>query len=71
MDEETLLAHRDAWGREPAPSRAALTRLTAEESELCDVLGNDRFGLAVRLEQELVRWDWAVERLQGEPRPAR
>ena len=32
MDEETLLAHRDVWGSEPAPSRAALGRLTAEES---------------------------------------
>ena len=30
MDEETLLAHRNAWGTEPLPSRAPLTRLTAE-----------------------------------------
>ncbi|MHA7224224.1 Wadjet anti-phage system protein JetD domain-containing protein [Arthrobacter sp. RHLT1-20] len=71
MDEKTLLAHRDAWGREPAPSRAALGRLTAGESALYDALGRDTFGPSVRLEQELVRWDWAVERLRGEPRPAR
>ena len=69
MDEETLLAHRDAWGTEPTPSRAALTRLTAEESALYDALGGDRYGQSVRLEQELIRWDWAVERLRGEPRP--
>ena len=65
MDEETLLAHRDAWGSEPSPSRAALTRLTAEESALYEALGNDTYGSAVRLEQELIRWDWALERLAG------
>ena len=63
MDEETLLAHRDAWGQEPAPSRAALTRLSAEESMLYKALGNDTYGPAVRLEQELIGWDWALERL--------
>ena len=60
MDEATLLAHRDVWGSEPAPSRAALTRLTAEESAVYEALGSDAFGKAVRLEQELIRWDWAL-----------
>jgi hypothetical protein len=64
MDEETLLAHKDAWGAEPAPSRAALTRLSAEESALYEALGNDRYGPSVRLEQELIRWGWALERLK-------
>lgn len=64
MDEETLLAHKDAWGAEPAPSRAALTRLSAEESALYEALGNDRYGPSVRLEQELINWDWALERLK-------
>lgn len=63
MDEATLLAHRDAWGSEPSPSMAALTRLTAEESALYEALGNDTYGPAVRLEQELIRWDWALERI--------
>ena len=63
MDEETLLAHRDAWGTEPSPSRAALTRLTPEEAALHEVLGNDKYGPAVRLEQELINWDWALDRL--------
>jgi len=65
MDEATLLAHRDAWGREPSPSRAALTRLAADEAALYKALGNDTYGPAVRLEQELIRWDWARERLLG------
>ncbi|WP_426976389.1 Wadjet anti-phage system protein JetD domain-containing protein [Pseudarthrobacter sp. O4] len=63
MDEATLLAHCDAWGSEPSPSRAALTRLTDEESIVYKSLGNDDYGSAVRLEQELIRWDWALERL--------
>jgi hypothetical protein len=63
MDEATLLAHRDAWGREPSPSRAMLSRLTAEESALYEALGSDAYGSSVRLEQELIRWDWALERL--------
>lgn len=65
MDEETLLTHREAWGREPSPSRAALTRLTPEESALYEALGDDSYGSAVRLEQELIRWDWALGRLAG------
>lgn len=63
MDEATLLAHRGAWGGEPAPSRAALTRLTAEEAALYEALGNNSFGQSVRLEQELILWDWALGRL--------
>ncbi|WP_457966117.1 DUF2220 family protein [Arthrobacter sp. D1-29] len=65
MDEETLLEHRDVWGREPSPSRAALSRLTAEESALYEALGRDSYGPSVRLEQELIRWDWALARLAG------
>ena len=30
---------------------------------LYEALGSDRYAPSVRLEQELVRWDWAVERL--------
>ncbi|MFE5836661.1 Wadjet anti-phage system protein JetD domain-containing protein [Arthrobacter sp. NPDC056493] len=63
MDEDTLLAHREAWGTEPSPSRAVLSRLTEEEAALYEALGNDAYGPSVRLEQELIRWDWALERL--------
>ncbi|MDV2977803.1 Wadjet anti-phage system protein JetD domain-containing protein [Pseudarthrobacter oxydans] len=65
MDEATLLAHRDVWGSEPAPSTAALDRLTAGEAALYEKLQNDAHGRAVRLEQELIRWDWALARLLG------
>lgn len=63
MDEATLLEHRDVWGNEPQPSTAALTRLTEEESALYQALGNHTFGPAVRLEQELIRWEWAQQKL--------
>lgn len=63
MDEATLLEHRDVWGNEPSPSRAALARLTGQESALYTALGNGTYGPAVRLEQELVRWDWAQQRI--------
>ena len=65
MDEATLLAHREAWGVEMSPSRALLMRLTAQEAEVYESLGNNRYGNGVRLEQELIRWDWALGRLGG------
>jgi hypothetical protein len=63
MDEATLLAHREAWSVEVSPARAQLGRLTAEEAEVYESLGNNRYGSGVRLEQELIRWDWALERI--------
>jgi hypothetical protein len=68
MDEATLLAHRDVWGTEPSPSKSGLTRLTADEAGLYESLVKDTYGPAVRLEQELIRWAWALERLAAGPR---
>jgi hypothetical protein len=59
MDRETLLAHRDRWGREDSPTAARLDRLTDAESALYSDLVSDRFGPAVRLEQERIDWAWA------------
>lgn len=66
MDRETLLAHRDRWVPERSPTRARLDRLTAEERELFGDLVSDRLGDRVRLEQERVDWEWAVQRLPYE-----
>ncbi|GAB3614253.1 hypothetical protein GCM10027415_25930 [Humibacter ginsengisoli] len=63
MDRNTLLAHRERWVIEPAPSDAALSRLTPTEHSLYEDLVSDRFGASVRLEQERVGWEWALERL--------
>ena len=63
MDQETLLANKDVWGTEPASSRAALARLTSAEAALYAALVSGTFGAGVRLEQELINWDWALGRL--------
>ncbi|HKT56566.1 MAG TPA: Wadjet anti-phage system protein JetD domain-containing protein [Microbacterium sp.] len=63
MDRETLLRHRARWVAEGTPTNAALPRLDAAEQSLYDDLVTDRFGPAVRLEQERIDWEWALERL--------
>lgn len=63
MDRETLLAHRDRWVIEPAPTRARLRRLTPDEADLYDDIVSDRLGHRVRLEQERIDWSWAIQRL--------
>lgn len=63
MDSETLVRHRERWGREPAPTAARLDRLGADEAALyCDLV-SDRLGEAVRLEQERIDWAWVLARL--------
>ena len=66
MDRDTLLAHRDRWGREPRPTAARLDRLTLEERALYRELVEDRHGDCVRLEQERLDWRWVLERLTYE-----
>ncbi|MFT4234311.1 MAG: DUF2220 family protein [Microbacterium sp.] len=63
MDRETLLAHEDRWGSEPKPTNAALRHLTATEHALYSDLVTDRYGTAIRLEQERIDWAWALARL--------
>ncbi|WP_375544345.1 Wadjet anti-phage system protein JetD domain-containing protein [Dietzia cercidiphylli] len=63
MDAETLHAHRDRWGRENAPTSAALGRLSAKEAAVYDDLVSDRFGDQVRLEQERINWAWTLDQL--------
>lgn len=66
MDRETLVQHRDRWGREPAPTAARLDRLDADETALYSDLVSDRLGEAVRLEQERLDWAWVEGRLPYE-----
>ncbi len=55
MDEATLLAHRGQWVSEPSPTNRPLPNLTEAEAALYGDLVEDRFGPAIRLEQERVR----------------
>lgn len=63
MDRETLLAHRDRWVTEDRPARSALTRLSADEQGLYAELVEGGLGERVRLEQERIDWQWALQRL--------
>jgi hypothetical protein len=63
MNRETLLAHRERWGTEPAPTTAALNRLTDAESSLYADLVTDRYAPGLRLEQERIDWAWVERRL--------
>ncbi|MGD8202352.1 Wadjet anti-phage system protein JetD domain-containing protein [Ornithinimicrobium sp. W1679] len=58
MDRQTLLEHRDRWGREPSPTSARLDRLTQPEAGLYADLVSDTFAERVRLEQERIDWAW-------------
>jgi len=64
MDEATLFAHRDLWGREKDQHAAAeLPLLTNTEQMLFQSLKNNSLGQHVRLEQERIRWDKAWDAL--------
>jgi hypothetical protein len=54
MDRATLLAHRDQWVTEPAPTTAALGFLNPEERSVYQDLVTAEFAPAVRLEQERI-----------------
>lgn len=56
MDKDTLEAHRDLWGQEDEIKRflGGLANLTGPEQALFTDLKSDRFGYAVRLEQERI-----------------
>jgi len=56
MDQQTLLAHPRQWVTEPSPTNRPLQSLTAPEEALYRDLIEDRYALAVRLEQERVRF---------------
>ena len=58
MDRATLLAHRDRWGRESKPTRAALSGLTDAERAIYADLVEDVYAPALRLEQERLDWSW-------------
>lgn len=67
MDAETLFEHRPLWGKEPSEKRfaGALSNLTPEEQDLYAALRDNRFGSAVRLEQERIAFSWLLRALQS------
>ncbi len=65
MDRATLLSHRALWVAEAERCDKALTRLSAEESEVYDELRFDRVGTRVRLEQERIAFDQVESAVAG------
>ena len=63
MDHQTLLAHPRQWVTEPSPTNRMLTNLNHAEEALYHDLIEDRYGHAVRLEQERVRFSWLQKAL--------
>lgn len=64
MDEVTLLSNRDLWGEEDTQFQAAeLPNLTPSERDLYCGLKEHRMN--VRLEQERIAWELAVDILEG------
>lgn len=64
MDHDTLLTHRDQFVSEPSPTTAPQPHLTEAEQALYRDLIEDRFGQAIRLEQERIRFSALREALQ-------
>ncbi len=64
MDHATLLAHPDQRVTEPSPTSEPLPYLTEAERSIYDDLIEDRFGPAVRLEQERIRFSLLKQALR-------
>ncbi len=74
MDQATLLAHQQFWGREDKPQRRELTRLSDEENALYQDLINNRWGQQLRLEQERIGYPYlnsALQKRAGAVEPSR
>lgn len=64
MDEATLLEHENLWGKdEKSKGKKDLPFLTEEEKKLYDDLCTDRWKQKLRLEQEHISWEYALQRL--------
>lgn len=61
MDEATLLAHDDLWVAEPKPATGTFVNLTGTELRALERL---RAEGSVRLEQERIPWETALNRLR-------
>jgi hypothetical protein len=67
MDRETLLAHPDQYVSEPEPTAGPQPHLTEAEGAMYRDLIEDRYGPAVRLEQERVRFSLLHRALRQQP----
>jgi hypothetical protein len=65
MDRETLITHAALWVVETDRHPGLLSRLTADEHAMYDLLRGDRLGDRVRLEQERISFRWLEQALRA------
>jgi len=65
MDSDTLLAHESFWTNESKPANRVLPRLSESETTLYRELVENRYGTGVRLEQELIDYQFVLSRLRA------
>jgi hypothetical protein len=58
MDQATLMQHESIWGVEPDQFKGDLTRLSAPENVVYNLLRDNRLRPNVRLEQEHIGFGW-------------
>ena len=68
MDEATLLAFKDLWGREKKPAAPELAHLTETEQQLYRALREGEYK-QVRLEQERIAWNIAWQHVTSAMSP--
>ncbi len=61
MDRETLMAHQSLWGQESKPTRRSLNHLNQGELDVYELLVENVFSNAVRLEQERIAYPWVMK----------
>lgn len=64
MDEATVRIHESLWGEEGSPVMHDLPRLTPSEQSVYDMLRQNRFAPALRLEQERISFPWVESALR-------
>lgn len=66
MDKETLTAHRESWVQEGEGKRftGKLSSLHEDETKLFEDLKSNKYGINVRLEQELIGYDFLLKNLK-------
>ena len=58
MDKDTLMMHQALWGHEPDQARQDLAWLNADEQAVYDDLRDNRIRANLRLEQEMIGFNW-------------
>jgi hypothetical protein len=65
MDRDTLNIHKSLWGHEANQALQDLPLLTKDEQSLFDDLRDNRIRKNLRLEQEMIGFNWIQSALAG------